>query len=144
MRNAFLILPDHVIVPHPAQRPQAYLGLPDSLSRKSCSANESRFENCDRLSLRHNIVDVDEDRFDLSCGGRGDWNFHLHGFDQYDIVSVADASAGTCSDRADASGNLGRDLDVSHESFPSLRFEQVCFEQSCPRGFFVVTKDCPG
>ena len=48
--------------------------------------------------------------FSLPAAGAGDRDFHLHGFDEGDVVAIADAGADFDGKRADAPGDLGDDL----------------------------------
>jgi hypothetical protein len=70
------------------------------------------------LALGNNVVDADQYRFDGACGGRDDRYFHLHGFDEHNLVAIADARAGFEGKRANASGNFGDDLDLWHPTLP--------------------------
>ena len=74
----------------------------------------SGFKNSEGLSFCDDVVDLDQNGFELAGGGRGDRNFHLHGFDESDVVAFANAGAGLGGDRADAPGNLGQNPDFGH------------------------------
>ena len=55
-----------------------------------------------------------ENRFERAGGGRGHRDLHLHGFDERDVVAIADAPSDFDGQRADATGHLGHDLDLWH------------------------------
>ena len=68
----------------------------------------------DDLAFGDDIVDRDQDGFQCSCRGRSDRNFHLHRFDEGDVLAVADFSAKLERKGADAPGNFCNDLDIWH------------------------------
>src|SRR5215218_8949985 len=79
------------------------------------------FDDCDDLSFGHDVVEVDQDSLDSSCRRRRDRNFHLHGFDESNLVAVADIAAGRDGKCAHATGDFGDDLDVWHCRSPRNR-----------------------
>src|SRR5882757_9015066 len=79
---------------------------PDGLS--------SGFEDGEHLTLSHDVVETDENRFEFPGRRCRDRDFHLHRFDEYDVIAVADASPDLDRKRADAPGDLGHNLDVWH------------------------------
>src|SRR5712675_1338422 len=72
------------------------------IGRKSMSPY-SCLEHGENLAFSNNVVNADENELELARRGRGDGNFHLHGFDEGDVVAVADAAADFNRKRADAS-----------------------------------------
>src|SRR4051794_3866012 len=85
-----------------------------ALRAASRRETELRLHERDNLSFGDDIVDLHEQRFELSRGGRGDRDFHLHRFDKSDIVAVTYACARFNRQRADASRHLGDNLDLWH------------------------------
>jgi hypothetical protein len=79
----------------------------------------SRLEDGENLSLGHDVIELDEDRFQLAGGRRSDRDFHLHGFDERDIVAVADARSGFDRKGAHPTGYLGYNLDFRHSILPN-------------------------
>ena len=78
--------------------------------------NEARsgLDDRERLAFGDDVVDLDQDRFQLAGRGRSHRDFHLHGFDERDVVAIADAGAGFDRKRANAPGDFGHDLDIWH------------------------------
>jgi hypothetical protein len=74
----------------------------------------SGLDDRQHLTFGNHVVEADKDRFELSCGGRGDRNFHLHGLDEDDVVAVADGAADLYRKRTDAPRHFGHDLDLWH------------------------------
>jgi hypothetical protein len=54
-------------------------------------------------------------------------DFHLHGFDEGDVVAIPDLAAHFHRKRADAPRHLGHDLDLWHSSFLPLSDEPAPF-----------------
>jgi hypothetical protein len=79
------------------------------------------FDDCDDLSFSDDVVELDQDSLDSSCRRRRDRNFHLHGFDESNLVAVADIATGCDRKRAHATGDFGNDLDVWHCRSPRNR-----------------------
>jgi hypothetical protein len=74
----------------------------------------SGLEDGENLAFGNDIVEFDENRRELACGGRGYRDFHLHGLDEGDVVAIGDAGSGLNRKRADASRYLGNDPDIWH------------------------------
>src|SRR5215203_7530187 len=72
------------------------------------------FDDCNDLSFSDDVVELDQDSLDSSCRRGRDRNFHLHGFDESNLVAVADIATGCDRKRAHATGDFGNDLDVWH------------------------------
>ena len=72
----------------------------------------------EHLAFGDDIVNVDEYQFEFARCGRGDGDFHLHGFDECNVVAVADAAADFDGKRAHASGHFGHNLDLWHSVLP--------------------------
>src|SRR6266550_4037170 len=92
------------------------LAVRDRLPR-SCSCRisiSSGFEDGEDLSFGDNVVETDKNQFKLSCRRGRDRDFHLHRFDERNVVAVADASPDLDWKRAHAPGDLGHYLDVRH------------------------------
>src|SRR5882724_10288484 len=85
-------------------------------SQRQCRPNglSSGFEDGKDLSFDNHIVETDENRFEFSRRRCRDRDFHLHRFDEYDVIAIADASPDLDRERADAPGDLGHNLDVWH------------------------------
>ena len=66
------------------------------------------------LAFGDQVVDGNEQGFQLACGRRGDGNFHLHGFDEGDVLAIADARSGLKRKRANAPGDFGHYADIWH------------------------------
>jgi hypothetical protein len=79
----------------------------------------SRLKDGENLSFGDHVIELDEDRFQLAGGRRSDRDFHLHGFDEGDIVAVADACSDFHGKRTHPSGYLGDNLDVWHSIPPN-------------------------
>src|SRR5512134_1285514 len=79
------------------------------------------FDDCDDLSFSDDVVELDKDSLDSSRRRRRDRNFHLHGFDESNLVAVADIAAGCDGKCAHAAGDFGDDLDVWHSVLPGDR-----------------------
>jgi hypothetical protein len=77
-------------------------------------AHRSGFDDDEHLAFGNHVVETDEYRFELARGRRRDRDFHFHGFDECDVVAIADAAPDCNGKRADAPGNLGHNLDVWH------------------------------
>src|SRR5437588_3749369 len=73
-----------------------------------------RFHNRDGLALGDDVVDLDEQRFELSRNRRGDRDFHLHRLDESYVVALSDARADLKRKRANASRDVGDNLDLWH------------------------------
>jgi hypothetical protein len=82
-------------------------------------ARRSRLKDGENLSLGHDVIELDQDRFQLAGGRRSHRDFHLHGFDEGDIVAVADARSGFNGKRAHPPGYLGHNLDFRHSIPPN-------------------------
>ena len=96
------------------------------------------FDDRDDLSFGDDVVEFDQDSLDSSCRRLGDRDFHLHRFDESDLVAVADIAAGCDGDRTHAPGDFSDDLDVWHFRSPGDRLTK-----GCPRErLFVVAADC--
>src|SRR5438093_12328204 len=78
------------------------------------------FDDGDDLSFSDDVVELDQDSLDSSCRRRRDRNFHLHRFDESDLVAVADIAAGWDGKRAHAAGDFGDDRDVWHFRSPGV------------------------
>src|SRR5437868_11469802 len=122
-----------------AQTPTAELDRLSRNRRKHIYAViKLSFDDCDDLSLSDDVVEFDQDSLDSSCRRRHDRNFHLHGFDESNLVAVADIAAGCDRQCAHATGDFGDDLDVWHFRPPGDRLTD-----RCPRErLFVVAADC--
>src|SRR6266571_3919163 len=83
---------------------------------EECRPNglSSGFEDGEHLPLSHDVVETNENRFEFPGRRGGNRDFHLHRFDEYDVIAVADASPDLDRKRADAPGDLGHNLDVWH------------------------------
>jgi hypothetical protein len=82
-------------------------------------ARRSRLKDGENLSLGHHIVEADKDRLHLARGWRRHRDFHLHGFDEGDVIAIADASPDFDGKRAHAPRHLGHDLDIRHSIPPN-------------------------
>src|SRR5205807_3621565 len=101
-----------------AQTPTAELDRLSRNRRKNIYAViRLSFDDRDDLSFSDDVVEFDQDSLDSSCRRRRDRNFHLHGFDESNLVAVADIAAGCDRKCTHATGDFGDDLDVWH--FPS-------------------------
>jgi hypothetical protein len=78
----------------------------------------SRFEDGEHLSFCNHIVEADEDGFEFARGRRGDRDLHLHGFDEGNVVAIADASAGFNQKRTNTPGDFGHNPDLWHSIPP--------------------------
>jgi len=76
--------------------------------------NHSTRDDRDRLSLGNDIVQLDEQRGDRAACGGGDWYFHLHGLDNYNVVAICNGSSNLHGSCADASRDLRDDLNFWH------------------------------
>src|SRR6266478_9792815 len=74
----------------------------------------SGFEDGEHLTLSDDVVEADENRFEFPRCRGGNRGLHLHRFDEYDVVPIADASPDPYRKRADTPGDLGHNLDVWH------------------------------
>src|ERR1700733_14762568 len=74
----------------------------------------SRLDDRQHLSFGDNVVDLDEQRFELSRRRRGDRDFHFHCFDECDVVAFANAATCFHGKHADAPGDFGHDSDLWH------------------------------
>src|ERR1700712_2072057 len=72
----------------------------------------------DDLSFSDDVVEFDQNRLDFPCCRRGDRDFHLHRFDEGNLVAVTDAGAVLDCKRADAAGHFSDDLDIWHSNLP--------------------------
>jgi hypothetical protein len=84
----------------------------------------SRLKDGEHLSFCNHIVDAHEDGFDFASGGRGNRDLHLHGFDEGNVVAIADASAGFNGKRANAPGDFGHNPDFWHSFLRQSRRAQ--------------------
>jgi hypothetical protein len=82
-------------------------------------ALSSCLEDGENLSFCDHIVDAHENGFEFARGGRGDRDLHFHGFDEGNVVAIADATAGFNGKRANAPGDFGHNLDVWHSASPA-------------------------
>ncbi|MCS3448785.1 hypothetical protein M2222_002394 [Bradyrhizobium elkanii] len=110
---------------------------PDRLSRPDGKDGISGLDDRDRLAFGNDIVDLDQNRLDFACCRRRDRYFHLHRFDERNLVAIADAAAGLDRKRANAPGNFGHNLDLWHST---LRYRLA--EISSGERLFVVAADC--
>src|SRR5215207_886143 len=76
------------------------------------------FDDCDDLSFSDDVVEFDQDSLDSSCRRRRHRNFHLHGFDESNLVAVTDISTSCDGKCAHAAGDFGDDFDVWHFRSP--------------------------
>jgi hypothetical protein len=81
----------------------------------------SGFEDDEDLAFGDHVVETDQYRFELARGRRSDRDFHFHGFDECNVVAIADAAADLNGKRADAPGHLGHNLDVWHSALRHSR-----------------------
>jgi hypothetical protein len=99
----------------------------ESLCRRR---QRSGFEDDEDLAFGNHVVEADQYRFELARGRRSDRNFHFHGFDECNVVAIADAVTDFNGKRADAPGHLGHNLDVWHSaprhSRPAHRDRNTC------------------
>src|ERR1700709_380791 len=72
----------------------------------------------DDLSFGDDVVEFDQYCLDFPCCRRGNRDFHLHGFDEGNLVAVTDAGAVLHRKRADAACHFGDDLDLWHSNLP--------------------------
>jgi hypothetical protein len=79
------------------------------------------FDDRNDLSFGDDVIEFDKDRLDSSGRRRRDWNFHLHGFDESNLVTIADSAAGCDRKRAHAAGDFSDDLDIWHIRPPKDR-----------------------
>jgi hypothetical protein len=104
----------------------------DLLCGKSClkqrevvlETTRSGLENGENLSFGNDVIEFDKNRFKFACGRRSDRDFHLHGFDECNVVAVADAAPDFYGKRADAPRHLGHNLDVWHSVLRDSRHAQ--------------------
>src|SRR6266852_7772917 len=85
-------------------------------SQRQCrpDGRSSGFEDGKDLSFGNHIIEADKNRFEFSRRRGGNRDLHLHRFDEYDVIAIADASPDLDRKRADAPGDLGHNLDVWH------------------------------
>src|SRR5215210_2282034 len=94
-----------------------WLALLDTLSHNRTKRRVQfalRLHNRQHLAFGNDVIDADEDGFKPAGCGRCDRNFHFHGFNEYDVVAIANAAADLNGKRADASRHLGYNLDFWH------------------------------
>jgi hypothetical protein len=94
-----------------------WLVLLDTLSQKRTAVgavSALRFHNREHLAFGNDVVDTDEDGFKPAGCGRCDRDFHFHGFNENDVVAIANTAADLNGKRADASRHLGYNLDFWH------------------------------
>jgi hypothetical protein len=100
---------------------QIVAALIASKSKQVHDAIRLSFDDCDDLSFGDDVIEADEDSLDSSCRRRRDRNFHLHGFDERNLVAVADIATGCDWKCAHATGDFGDNLDVWHFRSPGDR-----------------------
>src|ERR1700719_4097997 len=81
---------------------------------RATGSPRSGLEDRDGLAFGDDVIEPDQNGFECARGGGGGPGFHLHGLDEGDVVTVADAGAGLDRKRADAPGYLGHNLDLWH------------------------------
>src|SRR5256885_16666809 len=109
-----------------------------ALSKKAYAVIRLSFDDRNDLSFGDDVIEFDKNSLDSSCRRRRDRNFHLHRFDESDLVAVTDIAAGCDGKRAHATGDFGDDLDVRHFRSPGDRLTDWCPRER----LFVVAADC--
>src|SRR6266568_1927427 len=98
--------------------PPVWFVRSDRLSRRTKVyvdvLKRSGLDDGEDLSFGNHVVETDQYGFELARGRRSHRNFHLHRFDECNVVAIADAATDFDGKRADAPGHLGHDLDVGH------------------------------
>src|SRR6266436_3677216 len=74
----------------------------------------SRLDDRHHLAFGNDVVDRDENGFQCAGGRRRDRNLHLHGFDEGEVVAVANARSGFERKGAHAPGDFGHYSDIWH------------------------------
>src|SRR5215831_6628332 len=74
----------------------------------------SRLDDRHHLTFGDDVVDGNENGFQLARGRRRDRNFHLHGFHEGNVVAVADMRAGFEGKPAYPPGDFGDHSDIWH------------------------------
>jgi hypothetical protein len=118
-RNFYL--KDHVIAASRWQRAAARVagrGSGQIVAQQKYDRAKLGFDDRNRLSFGNEFVESDQYCLDFSGCCRCHRNFHLHGFDECNLVAIADAGTGLSSERAYAARNVGDNLDIWH---PTLR-----------------------
>src|ERR1700757_1298477 len=83
-------------------------------ARRKCAGEVLGVDDGDDLSFGDDVVEFDQYCLDFPGRRRGDRDFHLHGFDEGNLVAVTDAGAVLNRKRANAAGHFGDDLDIWH------------------------------
>src|SRR6266849_8800592 len=109
----------------------------ETVSDKSLCRRPQRsgLDDGEDLSFGNHVVEADQYGFELARGRRSHRNFHLHRFDECNVVAIADAAADFDGKRADAPGHLGHDLDVWHSVLRDGLMSQI-------RSSFQVAAGC--
>jgi hypothetical protein len=74
----------------------------------------SGLDDRDRLAFGDDVVDGNEDGFHLARGRLSDRDFHFHGFDEGDVVAIANARTGCNGKGANAPRDFGHYSDIWH------------------------------
>jgi hypothetical protein len=75
----------------------------------------------DDLALGDDVVNAYEQSLYFSRCRRRNRNFHLHRFDECDLIAIADVSTGCNGKCAHAAGDFSDDLDIWHAISPEDR-----------------------
>src|SRR6476646_1050466 len=74
----------------------------------------SGFDDRDDLAFGNHVIEFDQKYLDFPGCCRRHRDFHLHRFDERDLVAVADVGAGLGRERAHASRDFGHNLELWH------------------------------
>ncbi|MET4272095.1 hypothetical protein ABIB68_000541 [Bradyrhizobium sp. F1.2.2] len=105
---------DHVIAIKRWQRRTANPAMRLTDCRGNDGIMQSVRDDRDRLSFGNDVVELHKKRCDLAAHRRKHRDLHLHRFDHHNLIAIRNGSSNLHGSCADASGDLGDDLNFWH------------------------------